>query len=97
MFRVELTPEAADDLQSLRTFDARRVVAAMESQLTHEPTRETRNRKRLRPNDLAEWELRVDVFRVFYDVLAEDEVIKVVAIGLKQGNDLFIHGERYEL
>ena len=95
MFRVELTPEAADDLQSMRTFDARRVVAAMESQLTHEPTRETRNRKRLRPNELAEWELRVDVFRVFYDVT--DEVVKVVAIGLKQGNDLFIHGERYEL
>jgi hypothetical protein len=62
MFRIELTPEAADDLGSMRTFDARRVVAAMESQLTHEPTRETRNRKQLRPNELAEWELRVDVF-----------------------------------
>jgi mRNA-degrading endonuclease RelE of RelBE toxin-antitoxin system len=95
MFRIELTPEAADDLESMRTFDARRVVAAIESQLTHEPTRETRNRKRLRPNELAEWELRVDVFRVFYDVL--DEVVKIVAIGLKQGNELFIHGERYEL
>ncbi len=95
MFRVELTPEAADDLESMRTFDARRVVAAMESQLTHEPTRKTRNRQQLRPNELAEWELRVDVFRVFYDVM--DEVVKVVAIGLKQGNELFIHGERYEL
>ncbi len=95
MFRIELTPEAADDLQSMRTFDARRVVAAMESQLMHEPTRETRNRKQLRPNELAEWELRVDVFRVFYDIT--DEVIKVVAIGLKDGNELFVHGERYEL
>jgi mRNA-degrading endonuclease RelE of RelBE toxin-antitoxin system len=95
MFRIDLTPEAADDLASIRTFDARRIVAAMESQLMHEPTRETRNRKRLRPNRLAEWELRVDVFRVFYDIM--DEVVKVVAIGLKQGNELFVHGERYEL
>jgi mRNA-degrading endonuclease RelE of RelBE toxin-antitoxin system len=95
MFRIELTPEAADDLESMRAFDARRVVAAMESQLVHEPTRETRNRKPLRPNELAEWELRVDEFRVFYDVM--DEVVKVIAIGLKQGNELFIHGERYEL
>ena len=67
----------------------------MESQLIHEPTRETRNRKQLRPNELAEWELRVDEFRVFYDVT--DEAVNIVAIGLKQGNELFIHGERYEL
>jgi mRNA-degrading endonuclease RelE of RelBE toxin-antitoxin system len=97
MFRIELTPEASDDLGSMRTFDQRRLVVVMEMQLGHEPTRETRNRKRLRPNDLAEWELRVEAFRVFYDVLAEDEIVKVVAIGLKQGNDLFIHGEKYEL
>ena len=63
----------------------------------HEPTRGTRNRKRLRPNQLAEWELRVEAFRVFFDVLAEDEIVKVVAIGVKEGNDLFIHGEKYEL
>lgn len=38
MFRIQLTPEALDDLGSMRTFDARRVVAAVESQLSHEPT-----------------------------------------------------------
>jgi mRNA-degrading endonuclease RelE of RelBE toxin-antitoxin system len=69
----------------------------MEVQLAHEPTQETRNRKKLRPNDLAEWELRVEAFRVFYDVIAENEIVKVVAIGVKEGNDLFIHGEKYEL
>ncbi|MHB1559875.1 MAG: type II toxin-antitoxin system RelE family toxin [Isosphaeraceae bacterium] len=95
MFCIQLTPEALDDLGSMPTFDARRVVAAVESQLSHEPTQETRNRKRPRPNGLAEWELRVDVFRVFYDV--DDETVSIVAIGLKQGNQLFIHGERYEL
>jgi mRNA-degrading endonuclease RelE of RelBE toxin-antitoxin system len=97
MFRIELTPEAIDDLESLRAFDQKRLVNAMEVQLAHEPARETRNRKKLRPNDLAEWELRVEAFRVFYDVLAEDKVVKVVAIGVKKGNDLFIHGEEYEL
>ena len=97
MFRIELTPEANDDLKSMRAFDQRRVVGAMETQLGHEPIRETRNRKRLRPNELAEWEFRVEVFRVFYDVLAEDEIVKVVAIGMKEGNDLLMHGEKYEL
>jgi mRNA-degrading endonuclease RelE of RelBE toxin-antitoxin system len=97
MYRIEFTPEAYDDLGSLRKFDQKRLVAAVEVQLLHEPTRETRNRKRLRPNNLAEWELRVEAFRIFYDVLIEDEIIKVVAIGQKEGNDLFVHGEKYEL
>jgi mRNA-degrading endonuclease RelE of RelBE toxin-antitoxin system len=97
MFRLEFTPDAVDDLESIRTFDQRRLVAAMEVQLVHEPTRETRNRKQLRPNDLVEWELRIEAFRVFYDVLENDGVVKVVAIGFKDGNDLYVHGERYEL
>jgi mRNA-degrading endonuclease RelE of RelBE toxin-antitoxin system len=97
MFRIELTPEAIDDLESQRIFDQKRLVTAMEVQLAHEPTRETRNRKKLRPSDLPDWELRVEAFRVFYEVIAENEIVKVVAIGVKEGNDLFIHGEKYEL
>ncbi len=97
MFRIELTPGASDDLESQRVFDQKRLVTALEVQLAHEPTQETRNRKKLRPNDLAEWELRVEAFRVFYDVIAENEIVKVVAIGVKEGNDLYIHGEKYEL
>jgi hypothetical protein len=81
----------------MRKFDLRRVVAEIEAQLTHEPTRETRNRKRLRPNKLAEWELRVEAFRVFYDLVAGGKVVKVGAGGSKEGNALFIHGEKYEL
>ena len=97
MYRIELTPEALEDLASLRSFDLRRVVDEIEVQLKDEPTRETRKRKRLRPDQLAEWELRVESFRVFYDVFLEDAVVKVVAVGSKVGNNLFIHGEKYEL
>jgi mRNA-degrading endonuclease RelE of RelBE toxin-antitoxin system len=97
MFQIALTSEAIDDLASMRKFDQKRIVDEIESQLSHEPTRQTRNRKRLRPNDLAEWELRVDTFRVVFDVDAENEVVNVIAIGYKEGNDLFIHGEKYEL
>jgi mRNA-degrading endonuclease RelE of RelBE toxin-antitoxin system len=97
MFQIALTPEAIDDLASMRKFDQKRIVDEIESQLLHEPTRQTRNRKQLRPNELAEWELRVDTFRVFFDVDAENQVVNVIAIGYKEGNDLFIHGEKYEL
>ena len=40
----------------------------IDSCLKHEPGRETRNNKKLRPNRLAERELRIDRFRVFYDI-----------------------------
>jgi mRNA-degrading endonuclease RelE of RelBE toxin-antitoxin system len=97
MYNIVLTPEAIDDLAFFRKFDQVRIVAALEAQLAHEPTTETRNRKRLRPNNLAEWVLRVDMFRIFYDVVSADATVKVIAVGQKKGNDLFIHGERYEL
>lgn len=97
MFGIEFTPEALEDLRVLRAYDQRRVIESVEEQLQHQPVQETRNRKRLRPNELAEWELRVRTFRVFYDVDEENALVKIEAVGYKQGNILFIHGEEYEL
>lgn len=85
------------DLGKLRKFDQRIVVSSIESQLPDQPTQESRNRKRLRPNKLAEWELRIEDHRVFYDVDPESSVVKVIAVGEKHGNQLLIHGEEYEL
>ena len=59
---------------------------------------ETRNRKPLRPNLLASWELRVGALRVYYDVQEDPEQqVNVVAIGIKQRNRVSIAGESYDL
>ena len=97
MFDIELTPEATDDLRALRRYHQRQIVDAIQSQLLHQPDQQTRNRKQLRPNRLAEWELRVGDFRVFYDVDAQRATVKVEAIGRKQGNVLSIRGEEFSL
>jgi mRNA-degrading endonuclease RelE of RelBE toxin-antitoxin system len=97
MYRIELTPESVADLAAERKFDQARIVDAIETQLLHEPKSEARNRKQLRPNQLAEWVLRMDNFRIFYDVLPTEDIVKVIAIGRKEGNVLFIRGEKYEL
>jgi mRNA-degrading endonuclease RelE of RelBE toxin-antitoxin system len=97
MFQIVFTPEAIEDLGTTRKFDRQQVIAAIETQLPDQPTEETRNRKRLRPNQLAEWELRVGDFRVFYDVDREAAVVKIEAVGHKRGSRLFVHGEEYEL
>jgi len=56
----------------------------------------TTRRKRLRPNPVAPWELRLGDYRVFYEV-AEPGVVRVLAVGHKTHNDLLIRGRRIEI
>jgi mRNA-degrading endonuclease RelE of RelBE toxin-antitoxin system len=51
----------------------------------------------MRPNKLAEWALRVNNLRVYYDVNLTDRIVKVIAVGEKVGNDVYIRGKKYEL
>ena len=71
---------------------------AIERQLVREPLIETRNRKPLRPNPLAPWELRVGELRVFYEVAADDpRVVRVLAVGKKERQILRIGGQEITL
>ena len=97
MYEIEFTPSAHKDLKALKKPEQTEVLEGIETQLRHEPTVETRNRKRLDPNDIADWELRVGKFRVFYDVDEGVKIVSIEAIGFKRGNVLFIRGERREL
>lgn len=97
MYQIEFTEYAIGDLLTLRKFDQAKVVAAIEEQLTNEPNNITRNRKRLRPNELAEWALRVGDFRIYYDVRSDENRVIVIAVGEKLGNDVYIRGKKYEL
>lgn len=67
MYEIRFTPETLEDLKQYKKFEQKQVTEGIKSQLQDQPTTETRNRKRLRPNQLAEWEQRIDAFRVFYD------------------------------
>ena len=65
--------------------------------LKHEPQLETRNNKVLRPNRLAERELRIDRFRIFYDIDEGKGAVKIEAIGHKRGHRLYVRGEEFQL
>jgi len=74
------------------------VLDNVEKQLKHFPTLETRNRKPMRPNPLAPWELRIGDLRVYYDVEDEPEqIVKVLAVGIKERNRVRIGKEVIEL
>jgi mRNA-degrading endonuclease RelE of RelBE toxin-antitoxin system len=97
VFTIDLTDTAYGHLQALRRFDRNRVLDAIKEQLALCPGEETRNRKILRSNPIADWELRVDPFRVFYEVDPTRKTVRVVAVGLKRHNRLTIGGEEIEI
>ncbi len=88
-YAINLFGTAARELKELRVFDQRRIVDAMAGQLRDEPTVATRNRKCLLgvtpsfEHEPPVWELRVGDFRVFYDVDAEAQVVRVRAVRRK--------------
>lgn len=97
MYDIEFTPESLVDLKSFRKFERAQIVDEIESQLLYEPIVQTRNRKKMRPNEVAGWELRIGRFRVFYNVDEEQSLVSIEAIGFKIGNLLFVRGKRTEL
>ena len=75
--------------------------AETEAQLLFDADVETLNRKPLkRPIAFgADWELRLgpnNSFRVFYQVNIEKREVRILAIGVKERNRLFIGGEEFE-
>ena len=97
-YRIEYDPAAEDHLARLGARDEATVLDVVVRQLTHQPQAPTRNRKRLRPNALAPWELRIGVLRVYYEVTEKPEkLVTVRAVGIKERARLIIGGEEIDL
>jgi hypothetical protein len=74
------------------------IFAGIEAQLIHEPFVETRNRKPLRPNPVAPWELRLGELRIFHEAApGETRTVHILAVGLKEGNRLWIGDQEVKL
>jgi mRNA-degrading endonuclease RelE of RelBE toxin-antitoxin system len=97
-YRVEIEVAAKGHLRKLTARRRAFVLSAVDEQLVNEPTKPTRNRKQLRANPLALWELRVGDLGVFYDVQEDpDQVVIIHAVGIKKGNRVFIGEKEMDL
>ena len=97
-YRIQFTESAEQHFADLSARQQAIVLNAVKTQLRYEPLRETRNRKQLRPNPFAPWELRVGFLRVFYEVDAlESDLVNVLAIGIKKGNRLIVAGKEIHI
>jgi len=89
IYRIACSPERQDHQLALAARDRAMVLDAVDEQLTHQPTSETRHRKLLRSNPLAPWELRIGDPRVYHDVEDDREpVVHLRAIGIKARHEL---------
>jgi mRNA-degrading endonuclease RelE of RelBE toxin-antitoxin system len=93
--RVALSPDAVRQLGALRAHDRRLVRDQIREQLGESDAKqETRNRFRLRrPSRVADYELRIRDWRVFYRVV--DDTVQVVLVGRKSGTFLVIDRKRF--
>jgi mRNA-degrading endonuclease RelE of RelBE toxin-antitoxin system len=99
-YEVRFSDEADEQVAALTARQRARLLNAVDRQLVHEPTNETRNRKPMRPDKtpfIAPWELRVDEMRVYYDVEEEPKAVVVIAaVGIKVRNRIVIAGREIE-
>jgi mRNA-degrading endonuclease RelE of RelBE toxin-antitoxin system len=97
-YRIRFADTVVEHLRWLEVAERRRVLDAIEVQLSNEPLSETRNRRPLRPNPIAPWELRVGKLRVFDEVAADDpRVVRILAVGKKERQTLRIGGKEIAL
>ena len=74
MFKIIFTPEAIRQLKKLKRYHAATILDAIEKHLSEEPERTGKTSiKRLRGQQEATFRLRVQDYRIFYDV-SEDKV-----------------------
>jgi mRNA-degrading endonuclease RelE of RelBE toxin-antitoxin system len=92
-FNITITEEADRQYKALPVRDQRILEASILSRLEQEPTKLTKAIKRLRPNPLAEFELRAGDLRALYNVEGNEVVILIV--GRKVGNKLIVEGEEF--
>jgi mRNA-degrading endonuclease RelE of RelBE toxin-antitoxin system len=77
-YEVEFTPDAANQLRALRVYDRAKIAEQCIDFLSTNPTLESKSRiKRMREHTFPPFRLRVEDYRVFYDV---DELQKRVMI-----------------
>jgi len=97
-YRIEYSPESELHLRYLTARQQAIVLDGVDKQLMYQPTVETRNRKLMRPNPLAPWELRIGNLRIYYDVEEDPEsIVYINAVGIKDRNRVRIGGEVFDL
>ena len=95
-FWIQLTEDSTSEMNALRAFDRTKVVQAMFTHLTHEPTKVSRSRiKKMDQPFWSQYRLRIEDFRVYYDVDEDTRRVTILRI-LKKGTEETAKESSYE-
>lgn len=94
MYNIEYSAEAEEDLRYFKKHEQKIIVTGIAQQLSHQPTVVTANRFHRDPPDISVWELRIGVFRVYYNVDESIYIVQVERIGEKPNNEIYFRGKR---
>jgi len=94
---VELAESVLEDLRCLGRRTSRMLLAELMQRLSADPLARTRNMKTLRPNPIAQRELRLfGKYRALFNFDRPQKRVVVLVVGEKRGNALFVRGRKYE-
>ena len=81
-YEIIISPEAVMDLKLLDVYQRARIKDSIEAHLRHEPAKTSKSRiKKLRGLRHPQYRLRIDDFRIFYDI--EEDRVEILSIILK--------------
>ena len=90
---VTLKESVVDDLRALGLKEGRAVAV---ERLAADPLAQTWNLKTLRPNPVADRELRLwSRYRVLFKVESAERAVTIVLVGEKRGESLIVQGETF--
>lgn len=92
-YTVDISDDAEKDLTYYRAYERRIILEGALVQLGEHPNIESIDRKKLRTNPIAPWEVKVGKYRVFYAIEPDGLVVVIVSIGHKEHNTLYIRGK----
>ncbi|HUE73476.1 MAG TPA: type II toxin-antitoxin system RelE/ParE family toxin [Pirellulaceae bacterium] len=85
-FQIDYSDEAFADLKTLRVYDQRMILDAIALHLSFEPAKESRSRiKAMAQPFWSHYRLRVDDFRVYYDIDDATRTVSVLRVLEKSG------------
>jgi mRNA-degrading endonuclease RelE of RelBE toxin-antitoxin system len=92
---VALKESVVDDLRAFGKH-SRVLLRTAVARLAENPLAHTRQLKTLRPNPVAQRELRLlGRYRVLFTVDEAEAVVTIVLFGEKRGNSLYVQGKRF--
>jgi len=80
-YHVQYSQEAVTDIKALRAFDQRKILDTIERHLFQNPTQLSRTRIKLMIQPFwSEFRLRVNDFRVYYDVDVTRRIVNILRV-----------------